>query len=158
MLQNVIQGMVIFFNGWCLCMYPLNNCGHVCCVVEVNFLISCLFSSPAPAPTTQLLLSHSLNTSHVTESHGSPSTESSTEAKAMETSAVTQPNTTPRSTDTITEVTSNRTVERRKYQNGGWVTTGIVVGVMAVIIARLLISLFLHLKKKVCLRSAVWYF
>ena len=138
-------------NGWCLCINPLNNCGHVCCVVEVNFLISCPFSSPAPAPTLQSLLSHSLNISHVTES--------TTEAKVTETSPVTQPNSTAWSTDTITEGTSNRTVKRKEYQIADWGTSGIVAFVVALmsvtIIGRFLMPLFLHQIKKVCLISAV---
>ena len=165
LLQIVIQGMVVFFSGYCLYINPSNNWGHACCVLEVNFLIPCLFSFPAPAPTPQLTtpttsattpspftikthMSHSL-TSHVTESP--------TKVKATKTPDVTLSKTTTKSTDPITEVTSTRTVDpivgRREDQTTGRMTTRtmvlvIVVAGIALVVVTLLIALFLCRKKR----------
>jgi len=123
--------------------FPDQNCARVRCQLEVFYQCSST-NVKTPAPTLPSLLSHSLNTDHVRES--------TTDAKATDTSAVTQPNTTP-----ITEVTSNRTVERKEDQIAEWVTTGRVVTVVALIIARFLRPLFLDLIKKLAMVfKSIW--
>ena len=164
LLQIVIQGMVVFFSGYCLYINPSNNWGHVCCVVEVNFLIPCVFSFAAPAPTPQLTTSTTSATTpspftiktHMSHSLTSHVTESPTKVKATETPDVTLSKTTTKSTDPITEVTSTRTVDpivQREDETTGSVTTRtmvivIVVAGIAVVVVTLLIALFLCRKKR----------
>lgn len=162
LLQIVIQGMVFFF---LLYINPSNNWGHVYCVVEVNFLIPCLFSFAAPAPTPQLTTSTTSATTpspftiktHMSHSLTSHVTESPTKVKATETPDVTLSKTTTKSTDPITEVTSTRTVDpivgRREDQTTGSMTTRtmvlvIVVAGIALVVVTLLIALFLCRKKR----------
>ena len=106
---------MISFNGYCLCINPVNKWDQVCCVVEVNFLILWLFSSPATAPKPQLTTSTTsaptaspitINT-HMWHSLTSHVIELPTKVKATETHAVTVSNTLPGSTDQNTEVPSN---------------------------------------------------
>ena len=145
--------MIFFSIDKGLCINTLKNWGHVCCVVEANFLIQYLFSFPAHAPTTQLTtpttsaptkatpavainthMSHSL-TDHVTKS--------STKAKATETPDVTLSNTTPRSTKVAGNTSVDPTIERKDDPIDDRVMTGtgvyIVVSVILGVIAILLI-------------------
>ena len=102
-----------------MCINTLKHWGRVCCVVEVNFLIPCLFSFPAPALTPQLTTGTSLvptkaaspitSSTHTLHSLISLVTELPTKGKATETPEV--PNTTPSSTDPFTKVPSNKSVD-----------------------------------------------
>ena len=140
-----------WFFQWIVSVHinSLNICGHVCDVVEVNFLIPCLFSTPAPAPTLQLTTSTTSAASPVPinthKSHSLNSTESPSTVKAMETPGVTVSKTTLRSTDPITELTSTGTVDptggRREDQIPAWVKTGAIV--VAIIIAVVIIAALL---------------